>query len=76
MVGVTPMIDENDDHQVYDQADARQLPAFARRYHLGMVSFRDATRDANACTGGSLSTCTNVPQQRYGFARLLGKCAG
>ncbi|MFJ6384374.1 hypothetical protein ACIQI7_30755 [Kitasatospora sp. NPDC092039] len=76
MVGATPMVGENDDHQVYDQADARQLLAFARRYHLGMLSFRDATRDADACTGGPLSTCTDIPQQPYEFARIIGQYAG
>ncbi|MFE4362069.1 carbohydrate binding domain-containing protein [Kitasatospora sp. NPDC056800] len=76
MVGVTPMIGENDDHQVYNQADAQQLVAFARQNHLGMLSFWDATRDANACTGGSLSKCTNIPQQPYEFAKILGQYAG
>ncbi|MED7948309.1 carbohydrate binding domain-containing protein [Kitasatospora sp. NPDC058201] len=74
-VGVTPMIGENDDHQVYDQADARQLVAFARQHHLGMLSFWDATRDANACTGG-LFKCTNIPQQPYEFAKILAPYAG
>ncbi|WP_316520499.1 carbohydrate binding domain-containing protein [Kitasatospora brasiliensis] len=76
MVGVTPMIGENDDHQIYNQADAQQLVDFARQNHIGMLAFWDATRDANACTGGSLSKCTNIPQQPYEFAKIIGQYAG
>ncbi len=76
MVGVTPMIGENDDHQIYNQAAAQQLVAFARQNHLGLLAFWDATRDANACTGGSLAKCTNIPQQPYEFAKLFAQYAG
>ncbi|MFE3019000.1 cellulose binding domain-containing protein [Streptomyces sp. NPDC059256] len=75
MLGVTPMIGENDDHQIYDQADARQLVAFARSKKLGMISFWDVTRDRNACTG-NLSLCTNVPQSPYEFSRIVGAYNG
>ncbi|WP_327676100.1 carbohydrate binding domain-containing protein [Kitasatospora sp. NBC_00458] len=75
MVGVTPMIGENDDHQVYNQADAQQLVAFARQHHLGTLAFWDATRDANACTGG-LFKCTNIPQQPYEFAKIFAQYGG
>ncbi|WP_078860003.1 carbohydrate binding domain-containing protein [Streptomyces rubellomurinus] len=76
MVGVTPMLGENDDHQVYDQAAAQQLVTFATQNHLGLLAFWDATRDANACTGGSLAKCTNIPQQPYEFARIFARYAG
>lgn len=75
MLGVTPMIGENDDHQIYDQADARQLVAFARSRNLGMIAFWDVTRDRNACTG-HLSLCTNVPQSPYEFSRIVGAYQG
>ncbi|MFD0279668.1 carbohydrate binding domain-containing protein [Kitasatospora sp. NPDC127111] len=75
MVGVTPMIGENDDHQVYNQADAQQLVAFARQHHLGELAFWDATRDANACTG-ALFKCTNIPQQPYEFAKIFAQYGG
>src|SRR5690242_15046627 len=51
MVGVTPMLGQNDDGHVYDQNDARQMVAFAQGKHLGMLSFWELTRDRNACTG-------------------------
>ncbi|MEU9076872.1 carbohydrate binding domain-containing protein [Kitasatospora sp. NPDC048538] len=76
MVGVTPMLGENDDHQIYNQAAAQQLVNFAKQNHLGMLAFWDATRDANACTGGSLSKCTNIPQQPYEFAKIFAQYAG
>ncbi|MBV2153334.1 carbohydrate binding domain-containing protein [Kitasatospora sp. SUK 42] len=76
MVGVTPMIGENDDHQIYNQAAAQQLVTFAKQNHLGLLAFWDATRDANACTGGSLSKCTNITQQPYEFAKIFSQYAG
>ncbi|MER7753872.1 carbohydrate binding domain-containing protein [Kitasatospora sp. NPDC097643] len=75
MVGVTPMIGENDDHQIYNQAAAQQLVTFARQNHLGLLAFWDATRDANACTG-ALFKCTNIPQQPYEFAKIFAQYAG
>ncbi|WP_371482515.1 carbohydrate binding domain-containing protein [Kitasatospora sp. NBC_00315] len=74
-VGVTPMIGENDDHQIYDQADARQLVAFAKQHHLGVLAFWDATRDANACTG-ALYKCTNIAQQPYEFSKIVAQYTG
>ncbi|MFD7452043.1 carbohydrate binding domain-containing protein [Kitasatospora sp. NPDC059827] len=75
MVGVTPMIGENDDHQIYNQAAAQQLTTFAQQNHLGLLAFWDATRDANACTG-SLAKCTNITQQPYEFAKIFSKYTG
>lgn len=74
-VGVTPMIGENDDHQIYNQADAQQLVSFAKLHHLGMLAFWDATRDANACTG-ALYKCTNIAQQPYEFSKIFAQYTG
>ncbi len=74
-VGVTPMIGENDDHQIYNQADAQQLVTFAKQHHLGMLAFWDATRDANACTG-ALYKCTNIAQQPYEFSKIFAQYTG
>ncbi|MGX2994033.1 cellulose binding domain-containing protein [Streptomyces sp. JNUCC 64] len=71
LIGVTPMLGENDDHRIYDQVDARQLVEFARSRKLGVLSFWDVTRDRNACTGGHLSRCTNIPQTPYEFSRIF-----
>ncbi|WP_283133511.1 cellulose binding domain-containing protein [Rhizohabitans arisaemae] len=75
MVGVTPMLGENDDHYIYNQADARQLVTFARSVQLGVLAFWDVTRDRNACTG-PLWQCTNVPQTPYEFSRIFASYLG
>ncbi|MEU6283261.1 cellulose binding domain-containing protein [Streptomyces sp. NPDC047028] len=75
MLGVTPMLGQNDDGHVYDQADARQLVAFAQGKHLGELAFWEATRDRNACTG-ALYKCTNIPQSPYEFAKIFAAYTG
>jgi hypothetical protein len=75
MVGVTPMLGQNDDSHVYDQADARQLVAFAQQQHLGMLAFWEMTRDRNACTG-ALFMCTNIAQQPYEFSKIFAGFTG
>jgi chitinase len=75
MVAVTPMLGQNDDGRVFDQADARQLVTFAGSRHLGMLSFWETTRDRNACTG-ALYRCTNIPQQPYEFSRIFAGYTG
>jgi chitinase len=75
MVAVTPMLGQNDDGRVFDQADARQLVTFAGSRHLGMLSFWETTRDRNACTG-ALYRCTNIPQQPYEFSRTFAGYTG
>ncbi|GDY30051.1 chitinase [Gandjariella thermophila] len=76
MVGVTPMIGVNDSgNEVFSQQDARALVSFARQVHLGMLSFWEQGRDANACTG-ALYKCTNISQQPYEFARIFAGYTG
>jgi hypothetical protein len=75
MVGVTPMLGENDDHGIYDQNDARQLVSFAQQHHLGELAFWEETRDRNACTG-ALYSCTNIPQQPYEFSKIFAGYTG
>jgi chitodextrinase len=76
MVGVTPMIGQNDlASEVFTQADMQQLLTFAGQQHLGELSFWDVTRDGNACTG-ALSRCTNIPQTPYQFSKIIAPYAG
>ncbi|MGH3378401.1 MAG: chitinase [Actinoallomurus sp.] len=75
MVGVTPMLGENDDHSVYDQSDAQQLVTFAGQHHVGGLGFWEETRDRNACTG-ALYQCTNIPQQPYEFSKIFAQYGG
>jgi Cellulose binding domain len=75
MIGVTPMLGQNDDGHIYDQVDARQLVTFAQQQHLGMLAFWEMTRDRNACTG-ALYMCTNIAQQPYEFSRIFAGYTG
>ncbi|WP_371477397.1 cellulose binding domain-containing protein [Kitasatospora sp. NBC_00315] len=76
MVGVTPMLGQNDSaSEVFGLADAQQLVTFAQQNHLGELAFWEMTRDANACTGG-LSKCTNVTQTPYQFSKLFAAFNG
>jgi hypothetical protein len=49
--------------------------AFAQGRHLGMLSFWELGRDANACSG-PLYRCTNIPQQPYEFSRIFAAYNG
>jgi chitinase len=70
-VGVTPMLGVNDSqNEIFLQKDARALVSFASSVHLGMLSFWEQGRDANACNG-ALYRCTNVAQQPYEYSRIF-----
>jgi len=75
MVGVTPMLGQNDDGRIYDQNDARQLVTFAGGRHLGLLAFWEETRDRNACNG-ALFMCTNIPQAPYEFSKIFAGYTG
>ncbi|WP_343952732.1 carbohydrate-binding protein, partial [Nonomuraea longicatena] len=70
MVGVTPMLGQNDDGRIYNLDDARQLVAFAQGRRLGLLSFWEGTRDRNACSG-PLYRCTNIAQAPYDFTKIF-----
>lgn len=75
MVGVTPMLGQNDDGRIYNQDDARRLVAFAKDKHLGLLAFWEMTRDRNACSG-PLYSCTNIPQSPYEFSKIFASYTG
>ncbi len=75
MVGVTPMLGKNDDSGTFSQSDAKDLVAFANSNHIGFMSFWEANRDKNACTG-ALFQCTNVPQSAFEFAKIFAGFRG
>ncbi|GAA0562009.1 hypothetical protein GCM10010172_51450 [Paractinoplanes ferrugineus] len=75
MVGVTPMLGVNDDQGKFLPSDARDLIAFANANHLGFVSYWEANRDKNACTG-ALFQCTNVAQTPFEFSKIFAGFTG
>lgn len=75
-VGVTPMLGVNDSqNEIFLHKDARNLVNFAKSVHLGMLSFWEQGRDANACQG-ALFRCTNVKQTPFEFARIFAGFTG
>ncbi|GAA0604474.1 chitinase [Kutzneria viridogrisea] len=75
-VGLTPMIGVNDSgNEIFTQANAGAVVAFAKSVHLGMLSFWEQGRDANACNG-PLYKCTNIAQQPYEFSKIFAGYAG
>ena len=75
-VGVTPMIGVNDSgNEIFYQKDATALVNFAKTVHLGMLSFWEQGRDANACNG-ALYKCTNITQKPYDFAKIFAGYTG
>jgi hypothetical protein len=75
MLGVTPMLGKNDDNGTFAQSDAKDLVTFATANHLGFLSFWEANRDKNACTG-ALFQCTNVAQTPFEFSKIIAGFKG
>jgi hypothetical protein len=77
MVGVTPMIGQNDEaDEVFGLSDAQQLITFADQNHLGELAFWAVTRDQPCANGGGLSTCTEISQSPYQFSTLFAAFTG
>jgi hypothetical protein len=75
MIGVTPMLGQNDDGGKFTQSDAQDLVAFANSNHIGFVSFWELNRDKNACSG-ALFQCTNVSQSPFEFSKIFAGFKG
>jgi hypothetical protein len=75
MLGVTPMLGKNDDNGTFSQSDAKDLVAFANANHVGFMSFWEANRDKNACTG-ALFQCTNLTQSPFEFSKIFAGFRG
>jgi hypothetical protein len=78
MIGVTPMIGQNDDPaEVFTEADAQTLVSFAQANHLGRLAFWSVDRD-QAC-GGSVSglpECSEISQQPLDFTKSFATYTG
>lgn len=75
MIGVTPMIGLNDvTTEVFDQAAARELLAFAQEKGIGQIAMWSLNRDQQA-PGGTLAyvdnTSSSIPQGPYEFASIF-----
>jgi hypothetical protein len=77
MVGVTPMIGQNDQSdEVFGLSDAQQLITFAQQNHLSELGFWAVTRDQPCTNGGGLSTCTEISQTPYQFSKMFAGFTG
>ncbi len=76
MVGVTPMIGQNDaPTEVFTQADAQQLLAFAQQNGLGELSMWSLTRDMQNTNGRvnyADSTSSGILQKPHEFSLIFG----
>jgi chitinase len=72
MEGNTPMIGQNDSAgEVFTQANARTLLAFAKARGIGRLSMWQVSRD-NPCPGrGAVGTCSGIGGARWDFSRIL-----
>ncbi len=75
MVGVTPLIGQNDvPGEVFTLDDAGQVAAFAAAHGIGRLSMWSATRDQQ-CPQGVITydspTCSGVLQSPWAFSRAL-----
>lgn len=75
MVGITPMLGQNDDGNKFSLSAASAVVKFAKTNHVGELAFWEVTRDRNACTG-ALYKCTNVPQKPYDFSKIFATYTG
>src|SRR5215469_14116525 len=78
MVGVTPMIGQNDDPaEVFSEANAQTLVSFAQQNHLGRLAFWSVDRD-QPCGGSvsGLSQCSEISQQPLDFTNIFDQYTG
>ena len=77
MVGITPMIGENDvASEIFNQDDARQVVAFAQSKPIGRIAMWSANRDKSCGASGSLYECTKITQTANEFGLIFNAFAG
>lgn len=72
MVGLTPMIGENDDStEVFSLANASSTVSFAENQGLGMLAFWAESRDSQCTSGETNYLCSNVSQSTGQFGTIF-----
>ncbi|MGC9156406.1 MAG: cellulose binding domain-containing protein, partial [Ferrimicrobium sp.] len=75
MVGVTPMIGQNDlTGEIFTTQDAMQLADFAKSYDLGRLSYWELHRDVECANDADIDSnyCSGTTQTPYQFAQIFG----
>jgi chitinase len=71
MIGVTPMIGQNDvASEIFTIDDARKVAAYARDKKLGLVSFWAINRD-QTCATDNLGLCSKVNKSSFEFHNVF-----
>jgi Glycosyl hydrolases family 18 len=71
MLGVIPMIGQNDDSEVFSIDDAKSLEAFAVQNRLGLVSFWSIDRDQVCPSGADYNSCSTVDTSNFQFDTIF-----
>lgn len=71
MLGVIPMIGQNDDSEVFSLDDAKTLEAFAVQNRLGLVSFWSIDRDQVCPSGADYNSCSMVDTSNFQFDAIF-----
>ena len=74
MIGLTPMIGQNDVRpEVFTLDDARAVLAFAQEKQIGMLSMWSVARDQACPNGGTYvsPTCSGITQTQWDFMNIF-----
>lgn len=77
MVGITPMIGQNDaaDEQ-FTLDDANTVLTYAQQQNVGELAFWSLNRDLHNCSANGLPACSMVPENNYQFATTFAAYGG
>ncbi|NLV11241.1 PKD domain-containing protein [Halomicrobium mukohataei] len=74
MVGITPMIGENNVGGQHRPEDAEEVVSFVEDKGIGLVSFWSLDRDNGDCPDGTVSgKCSGIEQSAYEFAGIYNQ---
>src|SRR5258708_27425239 len=74
MVGITPMIGQNDSAgEIFSLSDASQVLSFAQSNKIGEIAFWEVPRDNGSCAGSTTAsdTCSGVAQNAYQYTGIF-----
>jgi hypothetical protein len=74
MVGITPMIGQNDSGgEVFSLSNAQQVLTFAQQNKIGELAFWEVSRDNGNCAGSTTAVdmCSGVSESTYAFLNAL-----
>lgn len=79
MIGITPMIGQNDDPlEIFSLADAQQLLEFAQQKQINLIAMWSISRDNGDCPGRTSAdpTCSGMTQDDFAFSNIFKTFSG